>query len=209
MLIGLGILAWKRKDDGPIESRPRMTAPTFWLLAWSLGGLFVMSLVPSKRIDRIFPILPPLSLLLGVIVGRLRETLPRRIAIDRVCAIAVVVAALAMTGYAARKVKLASREHSDAFAVFGRGVVKEVAAHRWTYGVVGGEEEGMLLYVRKTEFLEPDQAATDWNAGKLDALILPDDEAADLLPRLQGNPRKLLESGPAGRYRKRYFLLAR
>src|SRR5438477_8238217 len=43
---------------------------TFWLLCWSVGGLIVMSLVPSKRVDRIFPVIPPLCLLLAAQVGR-------------------------------------------------------------------------------------------------------------------------------------------
>jgi hypothetical protein len=67
----------------------------------------------------------------------------------------------------------------------------------------------MLLYVRRTEFLEPDQAAADWNAGKFDTLVVPNDEIDELIPRLAGSPKKLLTSGPAGRYGKRYFLLVR
>src|SRR5437660_5242844 len=42
-----------------------MSPETFWLLYWSLGGLIAMSLIPSKRVDRIFPIVPPLCLLLA------------------------------------------------------------------------------------------------------------------------------------------------
>jgi hypothetical protein len=67
----------------------------------------------------------------------------------------------------------------------------------------------MLLYVRRTEFLEPSDAAAEWNATKLDALVVPDDEMDGLLPQLRGDPKKVLTSGPAGRYGKRYFLLAR
>jgi 4-amino-4-deoxy-L-arabinose transferase-like glycosyltransferase len=46
-----------------------MSPETFWLLCWSLGGVIVMSLIPSKRVDRIFPIVPPLCLLLAAQVG--------------------------------------------------------------------------------------------------------------------------------------------
>src|SRR5437870_9365925 len=42
-----------------------MSPETFWLVCWSLGGLVAMSLIPSKRVDRIFPIVPPLCLLLA------------------------------------------------------------------------------------------------------------------------------------------------
>ena len=188
----------------------RATKPeTLWLILWALGGLLVMSFVPSKRIDRIFPIVPALCLLLAAMIGQLRDKQRFRQIIDRCCAIAIVLAAVFTSGYAAQKIMAAKREHRDAFAIFGRDVLRETAAHGWRYGVVGGEEEGMLLYVRRTEFLEPEQAAAQWNGGQLDALIVPDDEIDALLPQLHGEPKKLLSSGPAGRYRKRYFLLGR
>jgi 4-amino-4-deoxy-L-arabinose transferase-like glycosyltransferase len=206
LLIGLGFVALRNKADGSIESRPA-NLETFWLIAWSLGGLLVMSFVPSKRIDRIFPVVPPLCLLLAAIIGGLRENEQRKPIVDRCCAVAILLAATFTSGYAARKIIVANGEHRDAYAVFGRKVARETAAHNWRYGVVGGEEEGMLLYVRRTEFLEPEQAAADWNAGKLDALVAPDDETDSLMPQLQGAPKKWLSSGPASRYGKHYFLL--
>jgi hypothetical protein len=168
-----------------------------------------MSFVPSKRIDRIFPIVPPLCLLVGAVVGRLREQQKLRTIVDRVCAVSIVLAAIFTTGYTARKVAGAFQEQRNAFAVFGRGVVKETTAHGWRYCVIGGEDEGMLLYVRKTEFVEAYRAAAEWNARKLDALVVADDEMEGLVPQLDGEPRKWLSPGPAGRYRKRYFLLVR
>jgi 4-amino-4-deoxy-L-arabinose transferase-like glycosyltransferase len=210
LLMGFAFLAWRNKEDGSTESRPtRISLETIWLVGWSLGGLLVMSFVPSKRIDRIFPIVPPLCLLLAVVVARLREQQELRTIVDRVCTVSVVLAALFTTGYTARKIADAFQENRDAFAAFGRRVVKEATAHRWRYGVVGGEDEGMLLYVRETEFLEPYRAAAEWNARKLDALVVADDEMEELVPQLNGEPEKWLSSGPAGRYRKRYFLLVR
>jgi 4-amino-4-deoxy-L-arabinose transferase-like glycosyltransferase len=224
LLIALTVVAMRSRDStssapfnaglslsGRIGATLRDLSPeTFWLVAWSLGGLLVMSFVPSKRIDRIFPIVPPLCLLLAVIVAACRQKERLRPIVDRSCAVAIILAVVFTSGYTVRKIVLATREQRHAFAVFGRTVVKEAAAHGWRYGVVGGEDEGMLLYVRQTEFLEPDQAAADWNTGKLDALVVPDDEMADLLPRLRGGePKKLLTSKPAGRYGKRYFLLVR
>ncbi|MEY2482011.1 MAG: hypothetical protein QOK24_539 [Verrucomicrobiota bacterium] len=187
-----------------------MSPETFWLLAWSLGGLLVMSCVPSKRIDRIFPIVPPLCLLLAAAVGEFRKQERLKVVIDRVCIAAVILACVMTAGYAANRIVVARREHRDAFAVFGRAVVKEAAERRWRYAVVGGEDEGMALYVRRTEFLEPDQAASEWNAGKLDALVVPEEELAELLPRLPGaGPSKIGLSEPAGSGRRRYLFLVR
>src|SRR5947199_7582536 len=54
-----------------IGSALREISPdTFWLLCWSVGGLIVMSLIPSKRVDRIFPVIPPLCLLLAAQIAR-------------------------------------------------------------------------------------------------------------------------------------------
>lgn len=208
LMIGFAFVAWRKDGDGSAESR--LSPETFWLMAWSLGGLIVMSFVPSKRIDRIFPIVPPLCLLLAAIIAACRERERLRTIVDRLCAAAIILSVVFTAGYTARKIVLASREKRDAFAVFGRVVVKDAIAHGWRYAVVGGDDEGMLLYVRRTEFLEPEQAIAVWNEGKLDALVVPDDEIDGLLPRLQGGePKKIRTSGPAGRYRKRYFLLAR
>jgi 4-amino-4-deoxy-L-arabinose transferase-like glycosyltransferase len=207
LMIGFAFVARRKDDDGSTEFR--LSPETFWLVAWSLGGLIVMSFVPSKRIDRIFPIVPPLCLLLAATIAACREKERMRTIIDHVCAAAIILSALFMTGYTVRKIVLARHEQRDAFSMFGRAVVKEITQHHWLYGVIGGEDEGMLLYVRKTEFLEPEQAIVLWNGGKLDALVVPDDELDELVPRLRGDPKTVLTSNPAGRYRKRYFLLVR
>jgi 4-amino-4-deoxy-L-arabinose transferase-like glycosyltransferase len=187
-----------------------MSPETFWLVAWSLGGLLVMSFVPSKRIDRVFPVVPPLCLLLAAVVAGLQERETLRAVTARCCAIAIVIACLFTTPYVGRRIVVGYQQHTDAFATFGKAVLQETAAHNWRLALVGGEDEGMLLYVRQTEFLEPDQAVAAWKSGMLDALIVPDDELTELLPRLDGAvPSPLGMSGPAGNYRKRYILLVR
>lgn len=187
-----------------------MSPETFWLVAWSLGGLLVMSFVPSKRIDRVFPIVPPLCLLLAAQVAAFRTRQKLRMLTERCCAIAIVFACLFTTGYAVGRVVLAYRENTAAFATFGKAVRQEAAAHGWNYEIVGGEDEGMALYLRRTEFIEPDQAAAEWKSGKLDGLVVPDDELNELLPRLEGAVASRIGwSGRAGNYRKRYIFLVR
>lgn len=187
-----------------------MSPETFWLVAWSLGGLLVMSFVPSKRIDRVFPIVPPLCLLLAAQVAEFGRRENLKTVTRQCCTIAIVFACLFTTGYAAGKVALGYREHRDAFAAFGKAVREEAAAHGWNYEIVGGADEGMALYLRRTEFLQPEEALAEWNSGKLDGLVVPDDELTGLLPRLQGAvPSKIGSSGPAGRYRRRYIFLVR
>src|SRR5437879_5733260 len=73
-----------------------MSPETFWLLCWSVGGLIVMSLIPSKRVDRIFPVIPPLCLLLAAQVALARSY--------RWSALALAFAILFTAGYIGWKV---------------------------------------------------------------------------------------------------------
>ena len=187
-----------------------MSPETFWLVAWSVGGLLVMSFVPSKRIDRVFPIVPPLCLLLAALVAEFGRRENSSAVTRRCCTMAIVFACLFTTGYAVGKIALGYREHRDAFATFGKAVREEAAAHGWNYEIVGGEDEGMALYVRRKEFLEPEEAAAEWKDGKLDGLVVPEDELNELLPRLEGAvPSRIGWSGSAGNYRNRYIFLVR
>ena len=210
LLIFLPIVASKKDRLGMRAAFRAMAPETFWLLAWSLGGLMVMSCVPSKRIDRIFPVVPPLCLLLAAAVAEFRKRERMRAMVDRSCFAAIILACVGMTAYTSNQIVVGYREHRDAFAVFGREVVKTVTEHGWRYRVVGGDDEGMALYVRQTELLEPHEALPQWNAGKLDALVVPEDEIPDLLPYLQGPvPKTVLTSRSTGRYQRRYHLLVR
>jgi 4-amino-4-deoxy-L-arabinose transferase-like glycosyltransferase len=210
LLILLPLLALKKQRLKIRNSLGAMSPETFWLVAWGLGGLLVMSFIPSKRIDRIFPIVPPLCLLLAAQVGAFGKREEFRSTTARSCTIALVIACVFTTGYATGKIVLAYRDHRDVFAAFGAAVRQEAAAHGLSYGVVGRDDEGMLLYLRGIEFLDADQAAEEWANGRLDGLVLPEDQMTELLPRLPGAvPSRIGPSGPGGRYRKRYIFLVR
>jgi hypothetical protein len=188
-----------------------MSPETFWLLCWSLGGLIVMSLVPSKRVDRIFPIVPPLCLLLAAQIGRV-GALPRSDAAARrlYLAIALVVALLFTGGYTIWKVVTGYRQHRNALAVFGRDVRSEAAAHHWRYEVVSAKDEGLLLYLQKTRFIEPDHAITEWNRGSLDALVASTEKSPALMRGLQGASFFQLKSSERrGEQQKGYVLITR
>ncbi len=193
-----------------------MSPDTFWLLCWGLGGLIVMSLIPSKRVDRIFPVIPPLCLLLAAQVGRYLsysydavsrsgidvvghpsspdhgET-ERPVAtescathIHRWTAVALIVSILFTGGYVTWKAIAGYRDRRDALAIFGRDVRREAEARHWRYEVVSAKDEGVLLYLQKTHYIQTDDAVAEWNAGNLDALVVSMEKAAGLVPRLRG-----------------------
>jgi 4-amino-4-deoxy-L-arabinose transferase-like glycosyltransferase len=212
-----------------------MSPETFWLLCWSVGGLIVMSLIPSKRVDRIFPVIPPLCLLLAAQVatrnpcsngpeGRFsksietNETAHRAVAtrtalarVYRWSAIALALAILFTSGYTGWKVITGYRDHRDALAVFGRNVRHKAEAHHWRYEVVSAKDEGLLLYLRKTHFVKPADAVTEWNAGNLDTLVASKEKAAVLMRDLQGAALSQLQSNEPEQYHQGggYVLITR
>jgi 4-amino-4-deoxy-L-arabinose transferase-like glycosyltransferase len=163
-----------------------MSPETFWLLCWSIGGLMVMSLIPSKRVDRIFPVIPPLCLLLAAQVAPAR--------VYRWSAIALAFAIFFTGGYTGWKIITGYRDHRDTLAVFGRNIRHEAEAHHWHYEVVSAKDEGLLLYLRKTDFVKPADAITEWNTGNLDALVASKEKAAVLMRDLQGAALSELQS---------------
>jgi len=211
-----------------------MSPETFWLLCWSFGGLIVMSLIPSKRVDRIFPVIPPLCLLLAAQiasrscshgpVGRSSkstvsdETAHRavatRTALVRVylwSAITLAFAILFTGGYTGWKVIDGYRDHRDALAVFGKHIRHEAEARHWRYEAVSAKDEGLLLYLRKTNFIEPADAITEWNAGNLDAVVASKENAAVLMSDLKGAALSQLQSNERdqGEQGRGYVLITR
>jgi 4-amino-4-deoxy-L-arabinose transferase-like glycosyltransferase len=200
-----------------------ISADTFWLLCWSLGGLIVMSLIPSKRVDRIFPAIPPLCLLLAALtrsrvrcshgsVSRDSKDIESDLAGHRSVAIAsaathihrwtagtLIVAMLFTGGYVTWKVVTGYRDHRNALAIFGREVYRQAEARRWRYEVVSARDEGLLLYLQKSHYTETDRAAAEWNAGNLDALVASTEKAPGLMPRLREATVSQLKSSEPGK----------
>lgn len=188
LIFALGALSFRRTRSG-IRNLFRQTKPDIlWLVCWSLGGLVVMSLVPSKRVDRIYPVVPPLCLLLAAQIAggfRIKETEERVLQWSA----AALLFSIVFTGsYAAAKMLSDYRGDADHLEVFSRAVNEQVVAHHWRYEVISGHGagyEGMLLYLQKSHFVKPDEAVQKWNGGALDALVVPKDKVSELMRKLQ------------------------
>jgi 4-amino-4-deoxy-L-arabinose transferase-like glycosyltransferase len=194
LLIGFAVVFWRERTGR------RLRPATLWLVCWSLGGLIVMSLIPSKRVDRIFPIIPSLCLLLGAQIAAARG---RR----WVCSWlkwTLIFACVFTAGYVAFKIASAQRQNAGALVRFSEEVRRLTAERHWRYAVVGGRQEGMLLYLRRDHFLAPKEAIVKWNAGAIDALIVP---AGDSLPELRDAQE--ISSSQKSRAVPRYTLLVR
>jgi hypothetical protein len=196
----IGISVWWRRASPEIV----------WLVCWILGGLLLMSLIPSKRVDRIFPIVPPLALLLATVFARCLNAPELR---QRACqwsAAALICAIIFSGGYVGAKVLAGYQNHRGALHDFGRLVRKEAAAHHWRYGAIGGRDEGLLLYLRRTRFSRPEDVIARWNAGELDAVVAPQEERPRLLRDLPGAiPSRLRSWNKESDATPRYVLLTR
>jgi 4-amino-4-deoxy-L-arabinose transferase-like glycosyltransferase len=209
LLIALAWLAWQRRDRTGRKWFRQISPDLMWLLGWSIGGLLVMSCIPSKRVDRIFPVVPPLCLLLAALVGDLRsnESLYRR---TWSWLVAALLFAVLFTGsYTAFKVVAGYRGQRAALVDFGRVIRQEARAHGWRYEAVAGSDEGMILYLDKASFVEPARAVADWNAGSLDALVVPAQKKDDYMRDLQGSPAPRFESQKRRELPGTYVLLVR
>jgi 4-amino-4-deoxy-L-arabinose transferase-like glycosyltransferase len=231
LMIGIAIFDLASRRWRISAAFREMSSETFWLLCWSLGGLIAMSLIPSKRVDRIFPIVPSLCLLLAAQIAAHRScshgsvsgasprgdfgpTAYRPVArgnsatrIHRWSAVALIVAILFTGGYTIFKVISGYRNHHDALVIFGRNVRHEAEAHHWRYEVLSAKDEGLLLYLRKTHFIEPHRAVVEWSRGNLDALVASTEEARALLSELRNASLSSLKSNESKKEQGRDYVL--
>ena len=183
LMIVLAIVDLRAARSKVREIFARISADTLWLLCWIFGGLLLMSLIPSKRVDRIFPVVPPLCLLLAAQIGK-REQLREHV--HRWCAAGLLLSILFAGGYGAFKVLEGYRDHRDALVKLGRAVREEAAQKHWRYEVVESSDEGLLLYLQKLHFIQPEMAINEWNHGNVDALVLAANEAPQVVENLRG-----------------------
>jgi 4-amino-4-deoxy-L-arabinose transferase-like glycosyltransferase len=182
---------------------------TRWLICWSIGGLVVMSLLPSKRVDRIFPVIPPLCLLLGAQIGALETALRSRQWMVRGLVATLAFAMVFTSAYVGWKASSGFLKHRNALARLGCDVRTQAVAHHWRYAILNSPDEGLLLYLRLSRFLRQETAVSEWNDGRIDALVVPTNAAGELLPRLNGASRSNIRSAESGDGSRGYSVLVR
>ena len=197
----------KRSSLGEESETEKISPATLWLICWSIGGLVLMSLIPSKRVDRIFPVIPPLCLLVAVQTARFLKGEKHRGRNFQWAGTILALAILFSAGYAAGRVVNGYRDHRDALSIFGRQVREEAAANHWRYEAVGSTDEGLPLYLTRPHFLKPDIAVAEWNSGKIDALAVPANQAPQLMRELHDSTRRFESEQRKNLRRPNYVLL--
>ena len=209
LIFALALIALRARKWSLRAVFREMSPATIWVICWIGGGLVVMSLIPSKRVDRIFPLVSPLCLLVAVQTARFLNVESERSRNLRWVGATLLLAVLFTTGYATGRIVDGYRGHRDALSIFGRQVRTEAARNNWHYEAVGKSDEGLPLYLTRPHFLKPDAAIAKWNNGEIDALAVPVDQAKDLLPQLHGATRRFESQTRAELKRPNYVLLAR
>jgi 4-amino-4-deoxy-L-arabinose transferase-like glycosyltransferase len=193
LMIGLGITALKVKGESMRKVISKLEPEMFWLIAWALTGLIIMSFVPSKRVDRVYPAIPPLCLLLAAQFAGMSSEPALRQRVAKWAAITFLGAIIFTTGYSVLKIVSSERNHFTSLVTFCAYVEKQARAHGWHYEIVGTRHspgtDGMLLYLQRLHFLSPEDAIARWNAGEIDALVVPSHLATDLLGALSDSAR--------------------
>ena len=207
LILGLAIVDLRARRWSFRAAFKEMSPETFWLICWTIGGLTLMSVVPSKRVDRIFPVIPPLCLLVAAQTSRFVADEKSRARNLRWVSATVAIAILFSTGYAASRVVGAYRDHRDALSIFGRQVREEAAKNHWRYEAVGSTDEGLPLYLTRPHFLKPDDAIAKWNNGQIDALAVPANQTLDFMRELHGSKRRFESEQRKNLRRPNYVLL--
>jgi 4-amino-4-deoxy-L-arabinose transferase-like glycosyltransferase len=176
-----------------------------WLACWALGGFVFMSLVPSKRPDRVFPVIPPLCLLLAVLAQRWSAASHRR---QRMLFGIVALAAVMSCGYAIFSIVNDTRHDARALVRFGARVQQITAAHPKRLAVGGAKDEGLLLYTGRTRFVPMDDAIESWRRGEIDWLLIREKDLREYRDELATAPR-LLEVPALKGKQSPYYLLQR
>lgn len=187
-----------------VRAKLRRDPALCWLACWAIGGLIVMSLVPSKRDDRIFPVIPPFALLSAGLVTLLpRREFPRWLTL-RTLISTLSLATVFSGAYAVFRIAQGYLQHEGTLVQFGHEAAQRLRGQRFV--AVHGKDEGMLMYLGITHFTKLDDALTQWQAGKLDGLILPVSTLTGKTSKL-GATRVELESQPCPDKNSRYALV--
>lgn len=140
-----------------------------WLVLWSLGGLLLMTFIPAKRVDRIFPVVPPLCLLVIEWCAILWNDRRARIASGAAIVAGVLFAGIYFIGL----VPWSYSQRTPALVEFTQKVRETAAQHGIDdITILRARDEGLLLYLDTLQFTEKGEAFKRWKEGGRGAYLM-------------------------------------
>jgi 4-amino-4-deoxy-L-arabinose transferase-like glycosyltransferase len=155
-----------------IRSAFKTDAALLWLLCWAAGGLVFMEFVPSKRFDRILPVLPPLALFLARASRHLPETTFQLWSRRRLAECVVIVGMFAACGYGAAEMIEAHRQDARALVRFGQLVQTLVKGQTERLAVTHVRDEALLMYCGVRRYTKLNEAIWLWENRRIDWLVV-------------------------------------
>jgi 4-amino-4-deoxy-L-arabinose transferase-like glycosyltransferase len=154
-----------------------------WIVIWFGCGLVIMSLVPGKRADRIFPVVLPLSILWAYVIRHASWNPAWRLTRCRAVQCLTIIAATVWGGYTVYN-QLINLPHDPALGL--RRFCDRVLA--WEQlngrpavivGPVSDDDQALPVYLRQTKCPDLAQALAGTGHGQT-ALIVPEDRIPEL-----------------------------
>lgn len=179
-----------------------------WTVVWFLSGLVVMSLIPGKRADRIFPVVPPLAILGAYIVRYASWNPAWRLSRRRVVQMLVAGSAVAWGAYAVMASLGASSDEARGLRLFCDRVIaweRQQGCNARVVGPVLDDDQALPVYLRETRC--PDIKAVLAEVGRGQTALVLRQEHLDELERVGCRYRTIATQTswkPKGR---QYFLV--
>jgi 4-amino-4-deoxy-L-arabinose transferase-like glycosyltransferase len=186
---------------------------TLWLICWTAGALGCLSLFPAKPLDRLFPVVPPLCLLLTALLAAARSASSAPSVAGEMAAEAgwpqnwsrwtLWLACAATVVVSAAEVSLVYRQRANDGADFAARVLALTGPERCELVLTGKPtalDAAMLVYLRRLTYIDPPEAIQLQSTGELDRIVLDDPSARGargLLTRFNGAQPLLVCGGGA------------
>jgi len=181
-----------------------------WLVCAFLGGLILMSAVPSKRPDRIYPIIPIMSVLIPALASHASTSCKAINFVKKRANVLLIVLLVVNVSYAFCKAAKGYSKNEGALVPFGRNARETADEHEFRLAILDhvAFDTGMVLYANETRVLSVEEAGREWNLDRLDALIV---RKSDLpgVTNLLSNAVVVCASANTRSSEEQHFLLAR
>lgn len=197
LLIGLPIFQKSLRKN--LRERPEL----LWLVCWTLGSILLMSLIPSKRVDRLYPIVIPATLLLTAMLASL-WTSPK---IRAIATATLFASILLWTSYFTGLVIWNYNNNTLRIKNLAIDVQTQLEKHNLQHlAVMESNDEGLAMYLGQQQFYDTTETIRGMVDGPFDAVLLPDRR----LPRMEKSlgPLDVIWTSPdPGKNEKGHYLL--
>jgi 4-amino-4-deoxy-L-arabinose transferase-like glycosyltransferase len=148
----LVLVLWPMVDS---KGRRRLMgdAGARWTIVWFVSGLVVMSLVPGKRADRVFPLVAPLAIMGAYIVRYRSRSLTVRLTRWRIAQVLATLAVLVWGSYTLFEAIRTPREDSLGLRRFCDRVIAWEQANGQNAMIAGpvlDDDQALPVYMRET-----------------------------------------------------------